>query len=87
MNDGTGGLNLTIVIEPDEEGGYIVHCPELKGCWSCGDTEEEALANIEEAIIGCLKVRLRWAIEDVKQEINPIMGYQNHLDYKEVRVC
>ncbi len=64
MNEYTGGLNLTIVIEPGEESGYIAHCPELKGCWSCGDTEEETLANIEEAIIGCLKVRLKWAIED-----------------------
>lgn len=64
MNDSIGGLNLTIVIEPGEESGYVAHCPELKGCWSCGDNEAEALANIEEAIIACLKVRLKWAIED-----------------------
>ena len=28
---------------------YIVHCPALKGCWSQGDTVEEALWNIKEA--------------------------------------
>ena len=30
--------------------GYTVHCPALRGCWSQGATEEEALANIRSAI-------------------------------------
>lgn len=37
-----------ILIKSDE--GYSVSCPGLPGCWSEGDTEEEALANIREAI-------------------------------------
>lgn len=32
------------------EEGYAVHCPELPGCWSQGDTAEEALENIRDAI-------------------------------------
>jgi predicted RNase H-like HicB family nuclease len=32
------------------EEGYAVGCPELPGCWSQGDTEEEALHNIKDAI-------------------------------------
>jgi predicted RNase H-like HicB family nuclease len=57
-------LSFTVVLEQDEDGAYVAHCPELPGCWSCGDTEEEeALDNIEEAIIGCLRTRLKWAIE------------------------
>lgn len=45
-----------VIVEEDlEDGGYIVHCPSLKGCWSQGDTIEEALENIKEAIVGYLK--------------------------------
>lgn len=32
------------------EEGYSVYCPGLPGCWSQGETEEEALANIRDAI-------------------------------------
>nr|QNO48459.1 hypothetical protein DBMLIPLO_00011 [Methanosarcinales archaeon ANME-2c ERB4] len=49
-------MKFQVVIEEDaEDGGYIVHCPALKGCWSQGDTVEEALGNIKEAIAGYLK--------------------------------
>lgn len=44
-------MNFRVVIEYDEEvGSYAAYCPELPGCASCGDTEEEALENIKEAI-------------------------------------
>ncbi len=46
---------LTVLIEQDEEGFFVVSCPALKGCWSQGETEEEALANIREAIEGWLE--------------------------------
>ena len=39
-----------MVLEPSEEGGYTVYAPSLPGCISEGDTKEEALANIREAI-------------------------------------
>lgn len=38
-----------VVLQKSEE-GYSVNCPGLPGCWSQGDTEEEALENIEDAI-------------------------------------
>ena len=38
-----------VVLQHSEE-GYSVHCPGLPGCWSQGDTEEEALENIRSAI-------------------------------------
>lgn len=40
----------TVIIEEEEGAGYHVFCPVLKGCHSQGDTIEEALANIREAI-------------------------------------
>jgi len=48
-------MKLKVTLEEDEEGGYIVSCPALPGCHSQGDTAEEALENIKEAIEGCLE--------------------------------
>ncbi len=43
-------MKLKVVLEPSEEGGYTVYVPALPGCISEGDTREEAVANIQEAI-------------------------------------
>lgn len=44
-------MRFKIVLEPClDEGGYTAYVPALPGCISEGDTEEEALHNIEEAI-------------------------------------
>ena len=43
-------MRFKVVLEPSEEGGYTVYVPSLPGCISEGETIEEALANIEEAI-------------------------------------
>jgi len=48
-------MNFKVILQEAEEGGYIVSCPELPGCHSQGDSEEEALKNIREAIVGCLE--------------------------------
>ncbi|VVB59171.1 HicB_like antitoxin of bacterial toxin-antitoxin system [uncultured archaeon] len=42
-------FKITVVIEKDED-GYFAFCPELQGCYSQGDTYEEALKNISDAI-------------------------------------
>ena len=41
-----------VYLEPAEEGGYIVSCPALPGCVTQGETREEALAMIKDAIEG-----------------------------------
>ena len=51
-------MKLTIVVEKGEESGYAVHCPELKGCWSQGNTLPQALERITEAIVRCLEARI-----------------------------
>ncbi len=43
-------MKLRVILEPSEEGGYTVFVPGLPGCISEGDTREEALQNIREAI-------------------------------------
>jgi predicted RNase H-like HicB family nuclease len=39
-----------VILIPDETGGYVVEVPSLPGCYSQGETEDEALVNIREAI-------------------------------------
>jgi len=43
-------MNLKVILEPSDEGGFTAIVPALPGCISEGDTREEALANIREAI-------------------------------------
>jgi predicted RNase H-like HicB family nuclease len=43
-------MKLQVVLEPSEEGGFTVSVPSLPGCISEGETREEALRNISEAI-------------------------------------
>jgi predicted RNase H-like HicB family nuclease len=43
-------MKYTVILEPQDEGGYTVRCLELPGAISQGETKEEALANIKEAI-------------------------------------
>jgi len=57
--------DFKVILEPDEEaGGYVVSCPALPGCYSQGDTIDEALENIKEAIQLCL--------EDMQAQGQPI---------------
>ena len=68
-------LRYTVIIEPEEGGGYHVYCPALEGCHSYGDTIEEALANIRDAIEGYIE-SLRKAgdpiPEDVPVQVQPV---------------
>jgi predicted RNase H-like HicB family nuclease len=50
-------MKFLITLERDETGMIVAECPSIPGCISQGKTEEEALANIREAIAGCLEVR------------------------------
>lgn len=48
--------DFKVLLEPDEEaGGFVITCPSLLGVYSQGDTVEEALDNIKEAILLCLE--------------------------------
>ena len=43
-------MKLRVVLEPSDEGGFSAYVPSLPGCFSEGDSAEEAMANIREAI-------------------------------------
>jgi predicted RNase H-like HicB family nuclease len=44
-------------LDRDEDGVWIVECPSIPGCVSQGETKDEALENIKDAIKICLEVR------------------------------
>jgi len=50
---------FTVVIEKDEDGRYIAICPALQGCYTEGETEEEAKELIEDAIRLHLESRIK----------------------------
>ena len=50
-------MKFNITFDRDEDGVWIVECPTIPGCVSQGETREQALDNIREAIALCLEVR------------------------------
>lgn len=50
-------MKLLVTVERDETGMVVAQCPSIPGCTSQGKTEQEVLANIREAITGCLEAR------------------------------
>lgn len=49
-------MNIKAIIHPAEEGGYWAEVPALPGCITEGDTMEEVMANLQDAIKGWLEV-------------------------------
>jgi predicted RNase H-like HicB family nuclease len=56
-------MNFTVVLEEADEGGYTVTVPALPGCISEGDTYEEAVDNIKDAV----QLYLRAVSKEVQQ--------------------
>ncbi|MBC7871221.1 MAG: type II toxin-antitoxin system HicB family antitoxin [Chitinophagaceae bacterium] len=62
-----------VILIPDyEDGGYTVEVPSLPGCISEGNTLEEALANIKDAIEGYIEIMIAHG-EDVPSELSHII--------------
>jgi antitoxin HicB len=61
-----GNKKFAITLEQDEDGYIVVSCPVLPGCHSQGRTDEEAVANIKEAIRGYI-ASMRWHGEPVPE--------------------
>ena len=55
-------MQLLITIDKDENDIWITECPAIVGCFSQGDTKEQAITNIKEAIALCLEVRAEYAM-------------------------
>ena len=58
-----------VVLEPDPEGGYVAVVPAFRGCYSQGETAEEALCNARAAILLTIEdMRERGAIPDLARK-------------------
>ena len=64
-------MRFATTLDRDEDGVWIVECPSIPGCVSQGETKEEALANIREAIALCLEVRAErgWPLTIETQQV------------------
>jgi predicted RNase H-like HicB family nuclease len=50
-------MKFVITLERDEDGVWVAECPSIPGCVSQGQSRDEAMANVREAIAACLEVR------------------------------
>ena len=57
-------MKLKVIVHDAEEGGYWAEVPAIPGCATEGDTFQELLSNLYEAIEGCLSIDVDEVIED-----------------------
>ena len=65
-------LQYTAIFEPAEEGGYVVSVPALPGCMTQGETFEEAIEMIKDAIEGYVSV-LKDEGKEIPREKNDLV--------------
>lgn len=66
-----------VIVEQDEDGGFVGKVPELKGCVSQGDTLDVLMKNIKEAIELCL---------EVETEKKPYLEHSKFVGIQEIQV-
>lgn len=62
-------IHVPIIIETDEDGIFIVSCPQFKGCHSYGKTIDEALVRIKEVIELCME-------DSPSEHLNTFVGFR-----------
>ena len=70
---------IQVLIEQDEDGKYIASCPSLQGCYTQGDTIEEAMENIQDVTEMCLE-----ELFEEQKEID--LFYPQIIDIKHIEV-
>ena len=66
-------MKLKIIVHPAEEGGYWAEVPAIPGCASQGETMEDLLENLQEAIEGCLSVDVQPTQESQESRVLEII--------------
>jgi predicted RNase H-like HicB family nuclease len=56
---------LTVRVKEDDlDGGWVAECPELPGCFAQGETRDEALYNLSDAVAGIVSLRMEQQLPD-----------------------
>jgi predicted RNase H-like HicB family nuclease len=62
-------MKFKVIVHEAEEGGYWGEVPAIPGCASQGETLEELMANLHEAIEGCLSVEIAEPRPDARERV------------------
>ena len=62
-------MKIKVVVHEAEEGGYWAEVPAIQGCATQGETMDELLANVREAIEACLSVDVDTAESDARDQV------------------
>jgi predicted RNase H-like HicB family nuclease len=65
-------VKLKVIVHEAEEGGYWAEVPAIPGCATQGETLDELLANVREAVEGCLSVEVTEPSEDPRGRVMEI---------------
>jgi predicted RNase H-like HicB family nuclease len=65
-------MKVKAVIHEAEEGGFLAEVPSIEGCATQGDTFEELLTNLYEAVEGCLSIEVSPATSDPSARVMEI---------------
>lgn len=76
-------MKFQVLIQRDEDGRYIASCPAIRGCHSQGDTYEEAIANITEAMELCIE----YLEEKNKRELKELKYYPKFIATEEISLA
>lgn len=76
-------MKFQVLIQRDEDGKYIASCPAIKGCHSQGDTYEEALENVTEAMELCIE----YLAEKNKKEFKELKSYPKFIATEEISLA
>ena len=76
-------MKFQVLIQRDEDGRYIASCPAIKGCHSQGDTYEEALENITEAMELCVE----YLSGKSKTQVKELQYYPKFIATEEISVA
>jgi predicted RNase H-like HicB family nuclease len=77
-------MDETIVVHQDEDGVWVVEHPSIPGCVSQGRTRNEALENLEDAILGCLEARETLgfsSLAETSSRMNDVETRLNSIDW------
>ena len=66
-------MNVKAIIHEEDDGGFWAEVPAIPGCATQGDTMEELLANLREAIEGCLSVEVETPTRDGRERVLDIV--------------